>query len=267
MAEANKLTGVEVDEISLVTTPANQYAEVMLFKSHHQEVAMSDNTQVQEGEGIDKSALPAEAVEYINSLEAVSKRLSEQVVHLSDEIAKGGYGKEKMKMDEEDEEEDEEDEMEKLLKSAGPEIVAIVKRAEERAVVAERIAKAERDIRETAELAKIAETKMAGLPATSDDLGKLLKSFSDHLPQEVATHVTDILTKASAMITEGNSVLHEIGKSSRSEAHSTTATTALEKAAAALRAQDGSLSKEMSIVKALDENPELYKQHVAEGGE
>ena len=180
-AVGNRLTDMEFDEISLVNRPANQLSKVVLFKSDAEAASMTDESVVEEettiddemtDDSIDKMGnghskgkqkrrrkkgapeiiiddeegdvnvtktgtndiekdsvdLPSEVYEYISALEAANSELTEQVSK-NEEAAQ------------------QEAEQEDILKAADPEIVAIVKAAEERAEAAEVIAKAERDFR------------------------------------------------------------------------------------------------------------------------
>lgn len=281
---------MEFDEISLVTRPANQLSKVVLFKSDttigdemsetevtEAEVeateaeATADEADVEKagykskkmmgrpmpdmeedeeeempmGKGKGKKMkkdddtidLPSEVYEYIESLEAANAEMIEQL--------------EKAAAEEEAKAQD-------ILKSADPQIVAIVKAAEERAEAAERIAKAERDFRLEREfIGKAAE--MVNLPIEAEAFGKVLKAAAEALDTEVFDALMSVLTAANEGIGSGN-LFAEVGKSGSFENDG--ATSEINKAAARLIEANPSLTREQAVAKAVESDPTLYNAYL-----
>lgn len=301
--KANRLTDMEFDEVSLVTRPANQLSKVVLFKSDVVSEETVDNTEVkeeikesevQEEVAADESAdvakgygkgkmmkkkksmpkmeievggdeeddmedeeempmkkkskmkkdndeieIPAEVYDYIETLEAANAELVETLSKLAEEEA---------------------EEQEDILKSADPQLVAIVKGLEERATAAEAIAKAERDHRLEQEYVSKAAT-LKHLPVKAEDFGKILKGVADALTEEQFNAIWQVLSAANANLSN-SSVFGEVGKSGTMDADGPMSV--IEKAAAALRQVDPSLTREQSIAKAVSADANLYKQYVNE---
>ena len=289
-AIGNRLTDMEFDEISLVNRPANQLSKVVLFKSDAEAASMTDETVVEEETTIDEDMtedsidkggmyghskgkqkrrrkkgapeiliddeegdvkvtkddiekdsvdLPSEVYEYISALEAANSELTEQ-------------------LQKNDEEAQQEAEQEDILKSADPEIVAIVKAAEERAEAAEVIAKAERDFRLEREFVSKA-ASLDNLSIEADAFGKVLKNAAEALSQEDFDALMGALEGANSSV-EAGAVFAEVGKASSFENDGPTS--ALNKAAASLRESDSTLTPEAAVAKAVSEDPTLYEQYL-----
>ena len=287
MTVGNRLSDMEFDEISLVTRPANQLSKVVLFKSdtttgedmsdtevieaedEATEAEATDEADVEKGAGYkskkmmgrpmpdmeedeeeempmgkgkkmkkddDTIELPSEVYEYISSLEAANAEMIEQLEKAADEEAKA----------------------QDILKSADPQIVAIVKAAEERAVAAEQIAKAERDFRLEREfIGKAAE--MTHLPIEAEAFGKVLKAAAEALDTEVFESLMSVLTAANEGIGSGN-LFAEVGKSGSFENDG--ATSEINKAAARLMEANPSLTREQAVAKAVESDPTLYNAYL-----
>ena len=291
-AVGNRLTDMEFDEISLVNRPANQLCKVVLFKSDAEAASMTDESVVEEettiddemtDDSIDKMGnghskgkqkrrrkkgapeiiiddeegdvnvtktgtndiekdsvdLPSEVYEYISALEAANSELTEQVSK-NEEAAQ------------------QEAEQEDILKAADPEIVAIVKAAEERAEAAEVIAKAERDFRLEREFISKAQS-LDNLSVDADAFGKVLKNAAEALSQEDFDALMSTLEGANSSV-EAGAVFAEVGKASSFDNDGPTS--ALNKAAASLRESDSDLTPEQAIAKAVTENPSLYEEYL-----
>jgi hypothetical protein len=290
-AIGNRLTDMEFDEISLVNRPANQLSKVVLFKSDAEAASMTDESVVQEEttidddemteDSIDKGGmyghskgnkkrrrkkgapeiliddeegdvnvtkddiekdsvdLPSEVYEYISALEAANSELTEQLSK-NDEAAQ------------------QEAEQEDILKAADPEIVAIVKAAEERAEAAEVIAKAERDFRLEREFVSKA-SSLDNLSVDADAFGKVLKTAAEALPKEDFDMLLGVLEGANSSV-EAGAVFAEVGKSGGFDNDGPTS--ALNKAAASLREIDSDLTPEQAIAKAVTEDPTLYQEYL-----
>jgi hypothetical protein len=238
MAEGTRLTDMEIEEVSLVTTPANQLADVVLYKSaDHGGPSMSEATSTED-----------EVVEYIESLEKANEELTARVDQLTEELTKA---KDSMT---EDEESEDEDEMEKLLKGADPRLAEIVRKSQEEAAAAQMIARAERDERLRKEWGEKVGTDLDSLP-TGEGFVEVIKTVSESLPEDQFDQLWSVLTGANEMAKTG---VVEIGTSTTSEVGAT----AVEKAAAKLRAENPELTQAQAIVKAVEANPDLYLQHM-----
>lgn len=285
MTVGNRLSDMEFDEISLVTRPANQLSKVVLFKSdtEHTEQSMSENEvieseettieesndadiEVDKGMGYgkgrknmpkmemedeeeddmekgkkmkkdDATELPAEVFEYIEALEAANAELTDQIEKMAQEEASA---------------------QEDILKSADPQIVAIVKAAEERAAAAEQIAKSERDFRLQREFV----SKAAGMPHVAGDaeaFGTVLKTVAEAVDANTFDALMSALTSANESIDSGN-LFAELGKSSSFDNDGPSSE--INKAAARLIEENPSLTREMAVAKAVEANPSLYTEYL-----
>lgn len=247
---ATRLTNMEFDEVSLVPTPANQMANVVLWKADASKEEDVPETDVQDqDQEIEKEGLPEEAVAYIEVLEETNGELRKQLDDLKVQVEQLNAA-----MEDDDDEEGDED----LLKSADPALVAMVKGLQDRAEAAEIIAKAERDHRLNQEfIAKAAEYDK--LPTSPAEFGPVLKAMADKLDDQTMDAVTTLLRAANALIGEGN--FQEIGKSGSQPATSMDRITA---AANKLREADPTLTQEAAITKAVELDPSLYNAYKQE---
>jgi len=268
----NRLSDMEFDEVSLVNRPANQLSKVVLFKSadseeravpghkdkkmdedeeeiskpgHYEKMEDHDDEDEEEvskpghkmkkddGEAID---LPSEVYEYIDALESANAEMVDELSKMAEYI------------------EEETD----ILKSADPQIVEIVKAAEERAEAAEKIAKAERDYRIEQEfIAKAAE--FSALSVDASTLGPVLKAAAEVMDEEAFGVIIDALSAANETVSESG-LFSEVGKSTSFESGSST--DSIEKAAARLREEDTSLTHAQAISKAVELDPSLYTEYL-----
>lgn len=294
----NRLTDMEFDEVSLVTRPANQLSKVVLFKSDEpitedavsevqneveateaevfaeeqaeevvakgkkkkmmpkmdmedeesdmeddeEEMPMEKGKKSKMKKDDDEIEIPAEVYDYIETLEAANAELVDTVSKLAEQVDAIA------------------DEKEEVLKSADPKLVAIVKGLEERATAAEAIAKAERDHRMTQEYVSKAAT-LGNLPVKAEEFGAVLKNAAESLSEEAFNAIWQVLTAANANLSKSG-LFNEIGKSSAFDNDGPMSV--IEKAAAALRQANPSLTKEQSIAKAVEADANLYKQYISE---
>lgn len=269
----NRLTDMEFDEISLVTRPANQLSKVVLFKSDDkerknmpknkmdemyededlekemEEEEVEDDEEMQMKKGRRKKAmpfgksdedvnLPSEVFDYIEALESANAELADQL--------------EKMAYDEESSSTD-------ILKSADPQIIEIVKAAEERAQAAEMIAKAERDHRLEQEFISKAASELDALPVNPKEFGLVLKNASDHLHPDTFESIMDVLRTANSLVDSGN-VFTELGKASSFDNNSPLSE--INKAAARLVSENPGMTQAQAVAKAVESNPNLYTAHL-----
>jgi len=182
--------------------------------------------------------LPSEVYEYIEALEAANSEMSDQLEKFAAEES------EAVDTD--------------ILKSADPQIVAIVKAAEDRAAAAEKIAKAERDFRLEREfIGKAAE--LSALPAEAEAFGKVLKSVAEAVDEATFDTLMTVLTAANEGISTGN-LFAELGKASAFDNDGPTGE--INKAAARLIEANPNLSHEQAVAKAVDANPSLYNEYL-----
>lgn len=182
--------------------------------------------------------LPSEVYEYIEALEAANSEMSDQLEKFAAEES------EAVDTD--------------ILKSADPQIVAIVKAAEDRAAAAEKIAKAERDFRLEREfIGKAAE--LSALPAEAEAFGKVLKSVAEAVDEATFDTLMTVLTAANEGISTGN-LFAELGKASAFDNDGPTGE--INKAAARLIEANPGLSHEQAVAKAVDANPSLYNEYL-----
>lgn len=182
--------------------------------------------------------LPSEVYEYIEALEAANSEMSDQLEKFAAEES------EAVDTD--------------ILKSADPQIVAIVKAAEDRAAAAEKIAKAERDFRLEREfIGKAAE--LSALPAEAEAFGKVLKSVAEAVDEATFDTLMTVLTAANEGISTGN-LFAELGKASAFDNDGPTGE--INKAAARLIEANPGLTHEQAVAKAVDANPSLYNEYL-----
>ena len=268
----NRLTDMEFDEISLVSRPANQLSKVVLYKSDNQETDVSDITKgygkgskgmhkmpdedmeeevmeddeeemmpkgkrVAKGDDTDVVDLPSEVFEYISALEEANADLQNRV------------SKAEAMHQEEDTD---------IMKSADPEIVALVKSFEERATAAEAIAKSERNHRLDREFISKASV-LTHLSVDASAFGKVLKSAAELLSSEQYATIWNALEAANTALAESQ-VFSEVGKSGDFDNESSFSS--IDKAANKLLASNPAMTREQAISKSVQENPSLYTEYL-----
>jgi len=188
--------------------------------------------------------VPSEVYDYIEALESANAELVEQITKMAEEA------------DAEAQAQDEE-----IFKSADPRLVELVKGLEERASAAEAIAKAERDHRLEHEFVSKAST-LSNLSVKAEEFGVVLKGVADKLTNEQFDAIWQVLTSANANLAKSG-LFVEFGKSNTADGDGPMSI--IEKAAAALRQSNPSMTREQSIAKAVEADANLYNQYIREG--
>lgn len=248
--QANWLSDIEIDEISLVDRPANQHAKVALAKRATEEDNVPEYYD-EKGEVVDIDELEVGSVVYdadgngylmeaeeetVNELEPVGKSLAEQV---REDLSKAFSDVER----------------DEVISKAMGEIA----KAEQRAAEAEAIAKSERDLRLTREY--IAKAATYGVPGvTPEELGPVMLRAAESLSHEDCT----VLHKAFSSAGDAFAELGVRGGGSNSDAFGVIE---------ALTETDSELSKALSvngadrhdaIAKAFENDPAAYDRYLAE---
>ena len=146
------------------------------------------------------------------------------------------------------------EEYDHILKGADPEIVELFKAAEERAAVAEEIAKAERENRLQREFIEKAAT-YDSLPVETATFGIVLKDASENMDADTYDALTTVLAAANEAISQGG-LMSEIGVTKSFDAGSGMGR--IEQAASVLQAENTDLTREAAIAKAVTDDPSLY---------
>ena len=157
------------------------------------------------------------------------------------------------KLDDADEEEYSDD-ISNILKGADPEIVELFKAAEDRAAVAEEIAKAERENRLQREFIEKAAT-YDSLPIETGAFGSVLKDAAEGMNADTYNALTTVLAAANEAISQGG-LLNEIGVTKSFDAE--TGMGRIEQVASVLQAENTDLTREAAIAKAVTDDPSLY---------
>jgi hypothetical protein len=135
----------------------------------------------------------------------------------------------------------------------------LVTKAQERAEEAERIAKAERDYRETQEyIAKARDFQ--GLPVSPEEFGPVLKKLHEALEDDEVDLVTKALGAASERVAN---YFSEVGKSTAGAGYETVSK--VDSLAAEIAKNDG-VTIEQARAKVFEDNPKMYDEYLAESG-
>lgn len=266
---------MEFDEISLVTRPANQLSKVVLYKG---DMNMPDtDAEFDTEDGIDPDLTKGgkykkrddddpeseenrivdedEALDRLKALKKDDAELASLLDYVETLEAANDYLMSKL-----EEEYEEGSDFDELMKTADPALVEIIKATEERAAMAEEIAKAERDYRVEREfIAKAAD--YSSLPIHPEEFGPVLKAAAEALTEEQFTALSQVLAASNEAIATGG-VFDEIGRSAAFDADSSMGR--IEQAAKHLQATDGELSREAAIAKAVTADPTLYDAYLKE---
>jgi hypothetical protein len=254
--QANWLSNIEVDEISLVDRPANQHARVAIAKRAPEETVDYYN---EKGEVVDVDALDVGDVVYDDTgsgfviededdeeeapaekeLASVGKSLAEQV---REDLSKA-LG---------DVERDE------VISKAMEQIT----KAEKRATDAELIAKSERDLRLTREY--ISKADEYGVPGvTPQELGPVLMRAAELLPYEDCVVLNKALTSSGAAFAE----LGASGSASNQDAFGVIEDLLVDGDGSEELAKafsDKSVNKHEVIEKAFEADPAAYDRYLAD---
>ena len=184
-----------------------------------------------------------EQEEYVRSLEDKAMDLEDAVTKANATIAE---------LQEDDDSDADED---KILKSAEPEVVELVKAARAEAQEANELAKSERGKRIRKEMEDKAD-QYAALTIEKSDMADFLVSAGEHLPDEDVDKLHTMLAAANEAAAVGK-LLEEVGSGGEGP---TDAEDKIEKAARVIleKSTDDSLTYEQAYVQALDADPDLY---------
>ncbi|CDH43838.1 hypothetical protein [Candidatus Contendibacter odensensis] len=262
----NLLYDINISEISLVDRAANEDARIILFKRDDDPMYVAPEMPAPLSYVATETPAPSSEVtpeiiaksdddELQGRLTALSKslddlaaenlRLSADNTNLTAEIAKRAALEEP------------EDVMKGLPEPVAKRIEAIEKRAADAELLVKRLTD---HAEETASIAKAA--KYAAIPATADDLGKLLLRIRKGMTTPAdADEVERILDAASAGMADV--VAGPVGKSA-DKASGGTAMDRLDGTVAALRSANPDLTQAQAFTKALADNPSLYTDYLAE---
>jgi len=268
MPHGNRLTDMEFDEISLVTRPANQLSKVVLYKSGDMDMPEAEDEVFDLDDTLDKGGYKkddddeSETDRIVDEDEAILRlkeskkkvKKDEEVESMLNYIEALESANETLmaKLDEAGEESFEE--YDHILKGADPEIVELFKAAEERAAVAEEIAKAERENRLQREFIEKAAT-YDSLPVETATFGIVLKDASESMDADTYDALTTVLAAANEAISQGG-LMSEIGVTKSFDAGSGMGR--IEQAASVLQAENTDLTREAAIAKAVTDDPSLY---------
>lgn len=268
MPHGNRLTDMEFDEISLVTRPANQLSKVVLYKSGDIEMPEAEDEVFDLDDTLDKGGYKkddddeSETDRIVDEDEAILRlkeskkkvKKDEEVESMLNYIEALESANETLmaKLDEAGEESFEE--YDHILKGADPEIVELFKAAEERAAVAEEIAKAERENRLQREFIEKAAT-YDSLPVETATFGIVLKDASESMDADTYDALTTVLAAANEAISQGG-LMSEIGVTKSFDAGSGMGR--IEQVASVLQAENTDLTREAAIAKAVTDDPSLY---------
>jgi hypothetical protein len=293
--DLTEIKNVKTDEVSLVDKGANKKKRFPIYK---QESPMNEDiikavleTQVDEETGIDefikKSELDETGAQVVKgALRLLAGFKDKLPTETLSELAKvAGYEEPVVKAKEEEEippkkknekemEEDEEEELkmkkslEELPEEVRKEFEAIHKAQDDKIseltkaneVFAKQL-KEERDRRETEEWVAKCKEHLAALPGkTAQEHGESFKKMADADP-ELAKEQFAVLKAAADAVKEGN-LYKELG--GRGEDTTGSVMTKINKAANELRKSDSNLSKEQAFMKALENDPKLYAEYMAD---
>ena len=183
--------------------------------------------------GVKKDEEVESMLNYIEALESANESLMAKLDEESEEL----FG-----------------EYDDILKGADPAVVELFKAAEERAAVAEEIAKAERENRLQREFIEKAAT-YDSLPVETATFGIVLKDAAESMDADTYDALTTVLSAANEAIAQGG-LMSEIGITKSFDAESGMGR--IEQVASVLRSENPDLSREAAIAKAVTDDPSLY---------
>ncbi len=290
-----RLKNLEIHEVSFVDRPANPESRIVLFKrdgfEDGEEIefelgkGLPDSSDVMEDEvlGSDdkkrkrkrgkksvsviadtteksysgdeddptEERMPDEDATQDQSVEIDTeyvKALEDQVLDLQDQLASTQAELEKRDAPAEDDTDD-------LLKNADPEIVRLVKSAQERAEEAEEIAKAEREARITKEYVEKAAPYVDSFPVDADTLGSLIRKMGDQEPEFI--RILDAMKEAV-------DVAHLTKEFGTSGGGMTAVEEEIRAKAQEIQKNDSNKTYEQAYAQVLEEHPDLYERTLTE---
>lgn len=257
MKRVNKLSGMSIDEVSLVDSDANGYAEMLIAKRDTTEEQMS-GTQ-------DELTFSEDEVVYDEAGNAYLP-LS---LNADDDDGDGGIEY----ITDEDDDADAEDVSQQVLASLSKALgdsdrdQAVAKaygeiaKANARAERAESVAKAERDLRLTREY--ISKAAQYSLPVPAEVLGPVLKRLTESLSKADCEIIAQCLDSASEA---GYDPYSEIGKSGGGDNNdilNQVGAIAEDMFSKSVEAGTG-FTREQAVAKVFDMNPAAYDQYLAD---
>lgn len=275
------VTDMEIDEISLVDRPANQHAAVMIAKAYQgaempaeTEYFWMDGTPLAEDDeiGPDDEVRDAEGNVYKLSEEAIAELEAEanagELVGAGAGIEKrSAFGRSTQRTAGSSVAKSLAEELrETLAKSAGDagtretltKALEAIEKADERATNAEKIAKAEQELRLDKEYVEVAKSYGA-LPVDATVLGPILKRCAQLLPE------ADCVILDKAFAATGEILFEELGLTGGGEVNGADPMAVAEAAVDAEVAKnaDGKLSKAAGVEKFFSANPQAYDEYMA----
>ncbi|NPV72074.1 MAG: hypothetical protein HPY55_15825 [Firmicutes bacterium] len=275
----NKLTGLDVVEVSLVTRGANR-KKFALFKSEEGEAVNTEilkavlETPLEDEQKVDEVLKAAKLSEKAQNavkgalrlLNAYREELPKDVLKTLADLAGYEYpapkeGKDKYAYPAPTKKADGSWDFSGIPEGVRPMVEALWKENEEirkKAEDTEKLLKAERDERLRKEfIAKAAGYKH--LAVQPEEFGLVLKALAEKAPEELAK-IEAVLKAADEAIGQGK-LFAEAGRGGEG-AGSTWAK--IEKMASEIVQKDGKMTREQAIAKVLEEHPELYDEYLRE---
>lgn len=262
-----EVTNIEIDEVSLVDRPANQYAEVAIAKRATEEETVPEKIFSEDGQLLDESKLShgdvvfdADGAAYMYVVDDTEAEAAEETKELAEAgVSKSDsdpFGKTEGKSLGDKVREDlakalTEADRDEVISKALDEIA----KADARATEAERIAKSERELRLTKEY--IAKADTYGLPIPSDQLGPVLMRMAETMSYEDCSVVAKALDAASEAISYLNSEVGFAGGGDNNEVISHVNALLDESVS------KGDISKQAAMENFFDTNPEAYDEYLA----
>jgi len=263
MTKRVRLKKIDFDEVSLVRDGDDPQAEVVLAKSAksvHEDTprptigSSGDYDTEADMPEIDKSALPPDVVEYIETLEKSVDSIVDAFSDVLDEedikaLEDGTPDDEDVYIIDEDVVDDEE----------APVLKSYIAQLEERVAKAERLAEEERRTRLRAEALKKARS-LAPL-GDVEELADLILTVNESGDQKLAERIEKIFMAASEQIRK-SAIFDEIGKTvSEFDVGGDLGRTVEE-----ITKANPDLTREQAVMKALEQRPELYDEYLKEMG-
>jgi hypothetical protein len=263
MKRVNKLSRMAIDEVSLVDSDANGYAEMLIAKRDTSEEQMPDNN--------DELTFSEDDVVYDDQGNAyLPLQLGgEDNDDGEDDSGEGYYEEDSDADDEADADQATQHVLSSLSKALGDsdrdQVVAQaygeIAKATKRAQRAEQVAKAERDLRLTREY--IAKAEQYSLPVPAEVLGPVLKRCTEALSKQDCEILAQCLDAASE---QGYDPYSEIGKSGggdNSDILAQVSAHAEDLFSKSVEAGTG-FSREQAVAKIFEMNPAAYDEYLAE---
>lgn len=263
---ATRLSEIKLSEVSLVDTPANPGAHVVLFKRGEpiEKVIVTkcsecggnvEKKEKQMAIEFTKEQLTPEAVKFLEKMEKDIATASEAEIN----VLKAKNVELEKKLADATKPPEPED----IWKGVSPEVRKRLEDSEARALKAEEIAKNERDSRELQEFTKRAETEFSSLPGTAIEKGKVLKAVHQKLAKEEAAEVEKLL-KSAEEIAKSGKLFGEMGASGGNVNLSDSAEGRLIAKAQDMVSKGVVKSEAEGMEKIAREDPALYQEYQKE---